>query len=123
MGSGVRPCWNMGNAPAKHAHHPMTRTDRLRLGIACRRREPGRGGGMMPLDQAFQGKKCARCRQAIQSDPACDEHFWYHRSCLEEGTRALQRAHELAARFGLVPADSRTSEEQRCQEASARRMG
>ena len=75
---------------------------------------------MMQLDQAFQGQKCARCRQVIQSDPACDDHLWYHRPCLEEGTRALQRAHELAVRFGVVAADSRTSEEQRCQEASAR---
>jgi hypothetical protein len=78
---------------------------------------------MMQLDQVFQGQKCARCRQAIQSDPAFDDHLWYHRPCLEEGTRALQRAHELAARFGLVPADSRTSEEQRCHEASARLIG
>jgi len=66
---------------------------------------------MMQLDQVFQGQKCARCRQAIQSDPAFDEHLWYHRPCLEEGTRALQRAQELAARFGVVPADSHTSEE------------
>jgi hypothetical protein len=72
---------------------------------------------MMPLDQAFQGKKCARCRQAIQSDPTFDDHLWYHRPCLDEGTRALQRAHELAARFGFGPADSRTSEEPRCPEA------
>ena len=78
---------------------------------------------MMPLDQAFQGQKCARCRQVIQSDPAFDEHLWYHRPCLEEGTRALQRAHALTARFGVVPADSRTSEEPRCQEASAPLMG
>ena len=78
---------------------------------------------MMELDQAFQGHKCAHCRQAIQSDPACDDHLWYHRPCLEEGTRALQRAHELAVRFGFVAADSRTSEEQRCQEASARLIG
>jgi hypothetical protein len=66
---------------------------------------------MMQCDHAFQGQKCARCRQAIQSDPAFDEHLWYHRTCLEEGTRALQHAHELAARFGVVPADTRTSEE------------
>ena len=78
---------------------------------------------MMQLNQAFQGQKCARCRQAIQSDPAFNDYLWYHRPCLEAGTRALQRAHELAARFGLVPADSRTSEEQRCQEASARLIG
>ena len=76
----------------------------------------------MQFSNAFQGEKCARCRQAIQSDPAFDDHLWYHRPCLEEGTRALQRAHELAARFGLVPADSRTVEEQRGQEASARLM-
>ena len=66
---------------------------------------------MMQLDQACQGKKCARCRQPIQSDPAFDDDLWYHRACLEEGKRALQRAHELAARFGLVPVDSRSSEE------------
>ena len=78
---------------------------------------------MTQLNQAFQGQKCARCRQAIQSDPACDDHLWYHRPCLEEGTRALQRAHALAARFGFVPTDSRTSEEQRCQDASARLIG
>jgi len=66
---------------------------------------------MMQLDQAFQGKTCAYCRQALQSDPAFDDDLWYHRACLEEGKRALQRAHELAARFGLVPVDSRSSEE------------
>ena len=77
---------------------------------------------MRQLGNAFQGKKCNRCRQAIQSDPAFEDDLWYHRTCLEEGTRALQRAQELAARFGFVPADSRTSEEQRCQEASARVM-
>ena len=76
----------------------------------------------MQFSNAFQGGKCARCRQAIQSDPAFDDHLWYHRPCLEEGTRALQRAHELAARFGFVPADSRTVEEQRGQEALARLM-
>ena len=59
---------------------------------------------MMQGDYAFQGQKCARCRQAIQSDPACDEYLWYHRTCLAEGTRALQRAHELAACFGVARA-------------------
>jgi hypothetical protein len=76
----------------------------------------------MQCSHAFQGEKCARCRQAIQSDPAFDGHLWYHRPCLEEGTRALQRAHALAARFGFVPADSHTAEEPRCQEASPRLM-
>jgi hypothetical protein len=66
---------------------------------------------MMQLGNAFQGNKCARCRQPIQSDPAFDDHLWYHRPCLDEGIRALQRAEELAARFGCVPADSRASEE------------
>ena len=66
---------------------------------------------MMELGNAFQGKTCARCRQALQSDLAFEDDLWYHRACLEEGKRALQRAHELAARFGLGPGDSRTSEE------------
>jgi len=66
---------------------------------------------MRQFSKAFHEGKCARCRQAIQSDPAFDDHLWYHRPCLEEGTRALQRAHELAARFGVVPANSRTVEE------------
>jgi len=66
----------------------------------------------MQLGHAFQGHKCARCRQPIQSDPAFDDDLWYHRVCLEEGRRPLQRAQELAARFGCVPpADARTSEE------------
>jgi hypothetical protein len=68
---------------------------------------------MMQFSHGVPGGKCARCRQAIQSDPACDDYLWYHRSCLEEGTRALQRAHALAAHFGVVPADSRTFEEER----------
>src|SRR3989442_7820419 len=63
------------------------------------------GGGMMPRDQERQGEKCARCRHAIQSDAAFDEHLWFHRACLEEGQRALQRAHALAARFGCMPPD------------------
>jgi hypothetical protein len=69
------------------------------------------GGGMMQLGNAFQGKKCARCRQALQSDAVCEDDLWYHRTCLEEGKRALQRAEELAARFGFVPVDSRIAEE------------
>jgi len=64
---------------------------------------------MMQLGNTFQGKKCARCRQAIQSDPAFADDLWYHRTCLEEGQRALQRAQELAIRFGLETADSHTS--------------
>ena len=74
---------------------------------------------MRQLDQEFQGQKCARCRHAIQSDPAFDEHLWFHRACLEEGQRALQRAHALAACCGCVPAASRTAAAQQCQEASA----
>lgn len=65
----------------------------------------------MQLGDVFQGKKCARCRQAIQSDPAFEDNLWYHPACLEEGKRALRRAQELAARFGFAPADSRTAEE------------
>ena len=56
-----------------------------------------------------QGHKCARCRQTIQSDPAFDDDLWYHRTCLEEGQRALQRAQKLATRFRLESADSHTS--------------
>jgi hypothetical protein len=65
---------------------------------------------MMQLGNTLQGKNCARCRQVIQSDPAFADDLWYHRTCLEEGTRALQRAQELAARFGVASADSRASE-------------
>jgi hypothetical protein len=65
----------------------------------------------MQLGDVFQGKKCARCRQAIQSDPAFEDNLWYHRACLAEGKRALHRAQEFAARFGFVPADSRTAAE------------
>ena len=64
---------------------------------------------MRQLGSEFQGKKCARCRQAIQSDPALEDDLWYHRTCLEEGKRALHRAEELAARFGFGSADTRTS--------------
>ena len=63
----------------------------------------------MQLGKTFQGKKCARCRQAIQSDPAFADDLWYHRRCLDEGTRALQRAQELAIRFGLASVDSHAS--------------
>ena len=69
---------------------------------------------------AFPGGKCARCRQAIKSDPAFDDHLWYHRPCLEEGIRALQRAHALAARFGFGSADAHPAEAQRGHAASAR---
>jgi len=55
----------------------------------------------------IQAQKCARCRQTIQSDPAFDDDLWYHRTCLEEGKQDLQRAHELAARFGFSPEHSR----------------
>jgi hypothetical protein len=55
---------------------------------------------MIQLGNTFQGQKCARCRQAIQSDPAFADGLWYHRPCLEEGTRALHRAQERAARRG-----------------------
>jgi hypothetical protein len=63
----------------------------------------------MQLGNAFQGKKCARCRQVIESDAAFADDLWFHRTCLEEGKRALHRAKELAVRFGFVSADSRTS--------------
>ena len=66
----------------------------------------------MQPDQVFQRNKCARCRQTIQSDPVFEDNLWYHRACLEEGRRALQRAHDLAARCGFVPANSHTSKEQ-----------
>jgi hypothetical protein len=66
---------------------------------------------MMQLGNACQEKKCARCRQALQSDAVCEDELWYHRTCLEEGKRALQRAEELAARFSCVPVHCRTSEE------------
>jgi hypothetical protein len=61
---------------------------------------------MIQLGNTFQGKKCARCRQAIESDPVFADDLWYHRTCLEEGTRALRRAQELAVRFGFEPADT-----------------
>ena len=62
------------------------------------------------------GEKCARCRQAIQSDPAFADQLWFHRTYLDEGTRALQRAQYLAACFGGAPADVRTSEGYDAQE-------
>ena len=62
----------------------------------------------MQLGSAFQRKKCARCRHVIQSDPALADDLWYHRTCLEEGKRALTRTQELTARFGVVSADSHT---------------
>lgn len=65
----------------------------------------------MQLGHAFDVQKCARCRQPIQSDPAFADNLWFHRTCLEEGERALQRAEELAARFGGVPVDAHTSKE------------
>ena len=64
----------------------------------------------MPFDRAFQGKKCARCRQALQSDAAFEDQLWFHRACLEEGKRALQRAQHLAASCGGVPAAGCPSE-------------
>ena len=64
---------------------------------------------MIQFGHTFQGEKCARCRQAIQSDPAFADDLWYHRTCLDEGKRALQRAQEIAARFGFVSPDSRTA--------------
>jgi hypothetical protein len=39
-----------------------------------------------------------------------DEQLWFHRACLDEGKRALQRAQEIAARVGLVSVEARTSE-------------
>ena len=63
----------------------------------------------MELGNAFHEKKCARCRKVIHSDPAFEDDLWYHRTCLEEGKRDLQRAHELAARFGFLPEHSRNA--------------
>jgi hypothetical protein len=60
---------------------------------------------MQQLGHTFQGKKCARCRQAIESDPVFADDLWYHRPCLEEGIRALHHAQALAA-----AADSRPLE-------------
>lgn len=69
------------------------------------------GWCVMQLGHVLHGQKCARCRQPLQSDPACDGVLWYHRPCLEEGQRALQHAEELAARFRSVPVDAHTAEE------------
>lgn len=77
----------------------------------------------MQFGNAFQGKKCARCRQPIQSDPAFDEQLWFHRACLNDGTRALQRAQDLAASYGCVPAETRSAEESQFQETSVRLEG
>jgi hypothetical protein len=74
---------------------------------------------MMQRGKICQGQKCARCRQTIQSDPAFDDELWYHRTCLEEGQRALQRAQELATRFRLESA--RTLTPRRRPVASSRR--
>jgi hypothetical protein len=74
---------------------------------------------MIQLGNTFQGKKCARCQQVIESNPAFADDLWYHRTCLEEGTRALQRAQALASRFGFVsaiPAPHRRQEAQQRQE-------
>jgi hypothetical protein len=65
----------------------------------------------MQRGKACHGHKCARCRQPIQSDPACNDVLWYHRACLEEGKRALQHAEALAARVSCVPVDAHTAEE------------
>ena len=75
----------------------------------------------MQLGNACQGKNCARCQPTIESDPAFADDLWYHRTCLDEGTRALHRAEERAARFGFVSADSRTAEAPG-DTASTRRM-
>jgi hypothetical protein len=61
---------------------------------------------MLQLGNVFQGKTCAHCRHAIESDPAWAHALWYHRACLDEGTRALQRAQALAVRFGFGAAAS-----------------
>jgi hypothetical protein len=63
----------------------------------------------MQLGNTFQGKTCASCQQAIQSDPAFADNLWFHRTCIEEGQRVLQRAQELAFRFGWEAVDSHTS--------------
>ena len=55
----------------------------------------------MQLGNDFQGKKCARCRREIYNDPAFEDALWYHRVCLEQGKKELQRANEIAARFGF----------------------
>jgi hypothetical protein len=57
----------------------------------------------MQFGHDFQGKKCARCRREIHSDPAFEDDLWYHRMCLEQGKKELQRANEIAARFGFPP--------------------
>ena len=67
----------------------------------------------MQLGQAFQGKKCARCRHALQSDAVCEDDLWYHRTCLEEGKRALQRARNLppaSAVYLWTPASRKSNE-------------
>jgi len=63
----------------------------------------------MQLGNACHGKTCTRCRRAIHNDPAFEDDLWYHRPCLEEGKRDLQRAHELAVRFGFSPEHARTA--------------
>jgi hypothetical protein len=46
----------------------------------------------------------------IESDPALADDLWYHRPCLDEGTRALQGAQALAARCGCGATDAAAAE-------------
>ena len=63
----------------------------------------------MQLGNEFQGKKCARCRREIFSDPVYADGEWYHRVCEKQGKQELQRANEIAARFGFPPGQQATS--------------
>lgn len=46
----------------------------------------------MQLGNVFTDKKCARCREAIVSDPAFENTQWYHRVCLEKSRIEIRPA-------------------------------
>jgi hypothetical protein len=51
--------------------------------------------GSMKHLPAYMSRKCARCREYIDSAPLFQDNEWYHHPCWEEGVRQLQHAAEV----------------------------
>ena len=49
-------------------------------------------------------KKCGRCVKEVAPEDSEEElGVTFHKECLKQGRRELQRANDIAARFGFAP--------------------
>ena len=59
----------------------------------------------MQYGDKISDKKCARCGKPIGTvNITYRDDLWFHIDCVKQGEIELQRANEIAARYGFPPA-------------------